>query len=126
MCTTLSSSPFPDLPEMQKLKALLAVAECRAKRDRDYLARTIRESHNDHCYFALACALMSLKNEYNYSWADFCKEIQAPCSIEMVKSVALRRKSPSIRLYNQLATGLRLAALRNGYAEPNLPTPEGA
>lgn len=120
----MAETPYPDLPELEKLRALLEIAESRARRERLALEISAKRAHNEFCYFQLSSSILALKNEFNRSWDTFHTELKPTCSVDMLKSIALRRKQPSLNLYNNLCSSLTNLAIRHGYSQPSLPTPE--
>jgi len=118
----VSLPQFPVLSEIRLLKAKLAVSEARAARLLNDVKTAQASIHRDFCHQQLAVTLLALKDEYNYSWDSYKTALEAPCSTEMLKSVALGRKRPSDSLYSTLCTCLRFAAIRNGYQEPSFPS----
>jgi len=122
----MSSSPFPVLSEIQMLRARLAVSEAQLNMSKKQIQIVNADLHRRYCHNQLAMALMAFKTEHNYCWDDYRSYLEAPCSVEMLKSIALNRKHPSAALYTTLCTCLKFAAIRNGYLEPVLPTLEGA
>ena len=95
-----------NMPEERKLQALLTVAQSCAKRSQEALRSVAVDNANDYAFTYLASCLIRIKSTRYLTWGNLRTELCAPCSVEMLKSIATRRKNPSKELYNRLTLAI--------------------
>lgn len=100
------SERLADMSDERRLHALLIVAQSCAKRSQEALHSVTVDNANDYAFTHLGACLTRIKNTHYLTWRELRIELCAPCSVEMLKSVTLRRKNPSKELYNRLTLAI--------------------
>ncbi len=101
------------MPEA-KLRELLLIASARAERAEKTIRDNAYAARREAAELILACALLAAKGHLKATWGALPDALGLPCGDEHLKSIALRRRSPSPSLFKGILESLRKLSTMEG------------
>ncbi|MGB9694088.1 MAG: hypothetical protein ACPLYF_04525 [Fervidobacterium sp.] len=114
------SKKFRNMDSVERLEALLTVAQSQAKRSRLAMERLEREAINDYAMLSLARAIYVAKDSLGLSWGNFTANLNNPCSEEMLRKIASRAKNPSPKTFSSIKNALITLSNKRGFDLPTI------
>jgi len=116
----VSSPNFRDCNDVDRLQALMTVAQNQAQRSRIAITRLEVEAVNDYACLSLAAAVLRSKDCTGFTWGKLIEHLKQPCSEQMLKKISYRSKVPSYKLFCQLHDALLTLANKEGFELPKI------
>ncbi len=118
----VSSPNFRGCNDVDRLQALLTVAQTQAQRSRIAITRLEIEAINDYACLSLASAILRAKDSTGFTWGNLIYNLNQPCSEQMLRKIAYRSKIPSYKLFCQIHDALLTLANKRGFELPKIET----
>lgn len=117
------SKPFAGLSNHEKLEALRIVAVAAKERLEAQLQQERDHQLRDIAHLELAITLGHVKTELGMTWEGLGNALGCPIGTEMLKSIGLRRSSPSDRNFAKLRIALVKLCKSHSLSIPTISLP---